>query len=198
MSRLTSVMLSFIVCLTTANACAIEKSQLVEQTNVATSKEAPGQTPAGKKEVVAQSSPTVTQEQPSNPTPSNSVIQNSKNEATKVEQQAGNSNQTVGEFEVLEFILAGNVEAREPKNIVEIFGKDNEHGFAFARLRVNAPSEVTFIWYRNDKPVARYTSSVQVAKKWRTYSSVKLRPGQWKVQLLDKMQVVAEKSFTIE
>lgn len=108
------------------------------------------------------------------------------------------NSQAKADLEVLDFVLAGNVESREPQNIVEAFGKENTRGFAFARLRVNTASDVTFVWYRNDTPVARYKSSIHPAKKWRTYSSVTLRPGQWKVQLLDKDQVVAEKTFTIE
>lgn len=103
------------------------------------------------------------------------------------------------DLEVVDFLLAGNIEAREPQNVVEAFSKDNERGFAFARLHAKAPNEVTFVWYLNDKPVARCKQSIQASKKWRTYSSVKLRPGQWKVQLIEgEDKVLAEKSFIIE
>lgn len=102
------------------------------------------------------------------------------------------------DLEVVDFVLAGKVEAREPQGVVEAFGKENEYGFAFARLHAKAATEVTFVWYRNDKQVASFKQPIQASKKWRTYSSVKLRPGQWKVQLLTEDKVMAEKTFTIE
>lgn len=102
------------------------------------------------------------------------------------------------DLEVLEFVLASNIDAREPKEIVEVFGKEVEKGFAFARLNVKKPGEVTFLWYRNDKLVTRFSTQVHASKKWRTYSSVKMRPGQWKVQLLQNDKVLAEKSFNLE
>jgi len=114
----------------------------------------------------------------------------------KPQSEPGNAD---ANLEVVDFLLAGKVESREPQNVVEAFGKDNERGFAFARLHAKAPSDVTFVWYLNDKPVARCKQSIQASKKWRTYSSVKLRPGQWKVQLLgENDSVLAEKTFAIE
>lgn len=98
---------------------------------------------------------------------------------------------------VVEFVLANQVESREPK-IVEAFSNQDERGFAFARLNVKNASEVTFVWSRNGHEVNRTTLPVHEAKKWRTFSSVKLRSGEWKVQLLANNQVLAEKNFSVE
>lgn len=112
------------------------------------------------------------------------------------------SNETTNEahdLRLVEFVLANQVESREPKNIVEAFSEEADRGFAFARLASKTTSEVTFLWTRNGHECARFTSPVQAAKQWRTFSSVKLRKGDWKVQLLDQNKVVlAEKTFTIQ
>lgn len=104
----------------------------------------------------------------------------------------------INDLEVVEFVLANSVEAKEPREVVETFGLDAERGFAFARLNVKTPTEVTFLWYRNGNLVNRFSTQVHPSKKWRTFSSVKMRPGQWKVQLLQKDKVLAEKTFTLE
>jgi hypothetical protein len=102
------------------------------------------------------------------------------------------------DLEVVEFVLAQQIDAREPKNIVENFNKENQRGYAFARLSSPEIKDVTFIWFREGKEYSRYKTTVQAAKKWRTFSSVKLRPGHWKVQLVSNDAVLAEKAFTLE
>jgi hypothetical protein len=103
------------------------------------------------------------------------------------------------DLKVVEFVLANQVVSREPKDVVEAFSDANERGFAFARLNSKSTSEITFVWTRDGKEFARITSPVHAAKQWRTFSSVKLRKGEWKVQLLDQNKVVlAEKTFTIQ
>jgi hypothetical protein len=122
-------------------------------------------------------------------------------EATKTETTAAAEVTAApsSDLKVLEFVLANQVEQREPKDVVEAFAAGSEKAFAFARLNANAPSEVTFVWYRNNKIYTQYTALIQPAKTWRTYSSIKLKSGDWKVQLLGKnKEVLAEKTFTIQ
>jgi len=103
------------------------------------------------------------------------------------------------DFKVLEFVLAKQVVQREPTEVVEAFAEGSDKGFAFARLNVKTSSEVTFVWFRNNHVYTQYTTPIQAAKTWRTYSSIKLKPGDWKVQLLGKnKEVLAEKTFTIK
>lgn len=103
------------------------------------------------------------------------------------------------DLKVLEFVLANQVIEREPKDVVEKFAQGSEKAFAFARLNANVASEVTFVWYRNNQVYTQYTAPIQAAKTWRTYSSIKLKSGDWKVQLLGKnKEVLAEKTFTIQ
>ncbi len=116
----------------------------------------------------------------------------------KTESSAEQAKAELNDLEVLEFVLANQVENREPKNLVDSFTSNEERGFAFARLRAQTNSKITFVWYRNGHEYARFTLPVNASKKWRTYSSVKLRPGEWKVQLLAEDKVLAEKTFTLQ
>jgi hypothetical protein len=102
------------------------------------------------------------------------------------------------DLQVLEFVLTDNVENREPKNIVDNFNKENKQGYAFARLSSLKQSDVTFIWLRNGKEQTRFTTSVHASKKWRTFSGVKLKTGDWTVRLVSGDKVIAEKTFTIQ
>lgn len=103
-----------------------------------------------------------------------------------------------GPVRVLEFVLSTQVEGREPKNIVENFEHANGMAYAFARLSALKNSEITFIWRREGTVQSRFTTTVHASKKWRTFSSVKLRPGHWTVQLLLGQTMLAEKAFTVE
>lgn len=103
------------------------------------------------------------------------------------------------DLKVVEFVLANQVVQREPKDVVENFAHGSEKAFAFARVNASVASEVTFVWYRNNQIYTQYTAPIQAAKTWRTFSSVKLKSGDWKVQLLGKnKEVLAEKTFTIQ
>lgn len=109
--------------------------------------------------------------------------------------QAGEAGSS--ELNVVEFVLANEVVGREPK-VVEAFAKENDKAFAFARINVKEASKVTFVWYRNGHEHSRMTMPVQQAKAWRTYSSVRLKPGDWKVELVANDKVIAQKSFKQE
>lgn len=108
------------------------------------------------------------------------------------------NNKIGGPVHVLEFVLSTQVEGREPKDIVENFEHANGMGYAFARLSAVKNSEITFVWRREGAVQSRFTTTVHASKKWRTFSSVKLRPGHWTVQLLLGQTVLAEKAFTVE
>ena len=102
------------------------------------------------------------------------------------------------DLQVLEFVLADNIEGREPKSIVENFNQQNQKGFAFARLSCLKQSTVTFVWLRNGKEQTRFTTTVHTSKKWRTFASSRLKKGEWVVRLLADDKIIAEKSFTIQ
>jgi len=106
-------------------------------------------------------------------------------------------------LKVLEFVLAHQVEGREPKGITETFNEHDEQGgsvYAFARLSAEKPTTVSFVWFKDGKEHYRFNTVVQVSQRWRTYSSVRLRAGNWKVQLVlpDSHEVLTERTFTVQ
>ncbi len=122
-----------------------------------------------------------------------------KPEAAVVQAAAEAQSDAATDLKLVEFVLANEIVSREPKEVVESFTEGGDRGFAFARINSKATTEVTFLWTRNGHECARIKSPIQAAKTWRTYSSVKLRSGDWKVQLLDQNKVVlAEKSFSVK
>lgn len=103
------------------------------------------------------------------------------------------------DLQVLDFVLTNQVVNREPQGTLENFAAGSKRGIAFARLQADTNTEVTFVWYRNNREYLRHKAPVQTAKQWRTFSSVSLHSGDWKVQLLGKEgEVLAEKTFSMK
>lgn len=124
---------------------------------------------------------------------------NGKQEAAVVQATAEAQSDAATDLKLVEFVLANEIVSREPREVVESFTEGGDRGFAFARINSKATTEVTFLWTRNGHECARIKAPIQAARTWRTYSSVKLRSGDWKVQLLDQNKVVlAEKSFSVK
>lgn len=103
------------------------------------------------------------------------------------------------DLQVLDFVLTNRVIKREPQGALDTFAEGAKQGVAFARLHANVNTEVTFVWLRDGQEYRRYKAPVQATKQWRTFSSINLRPGDWKVQLVGKNnEVLAEKSFLVK
>ena len=129
----------------------------------------------------------------------NTDSQQAVSEAEHNTQDKVAANEKTQDLQVVDFVLTNQVVNREPKEALENFAAGTERGVAFVRLKAKADTDVTFVWYRNDKEYTRYKTEVHPGKQWRTFSSVKLRPGDWKVQLLgENKEVLAEKTFSVE
>lgn len=190
-----------VVATTTASA-----SRPIPVSATATTSTAVATTPAAASSAPAASTPTaaVAPASASIPasTPATAATTPSTAQATaSTDQLAATTDSTAAapaDLKLVEFVLANQVQSREPKDRVESFAQGSDRGFAFARIQSQNNNEVTFVWTRNGHEYARMTSPVNKAKNWRTFSSVKLKAGEWKVQLIDKDKVVlAEKSFTV-
>ena len=116
---------------------------------------------------------------------------------TLPDQQVKSQNQLLG-VQVIDFVLTNKIEGREPKDIIEKFDHENLQGFAFARLSADKHAQITFIWFKDGREQSRFTTYVHASKRWRTYASTKLRPGNWKVQLVADKAVLAEREFIVE
>lgn len=127
----------------------------------------------------------------------NSTAQATQTTTTETLSTAENNNEN-SNFEILEFVLASKIESREPKEIVENYPAASNNAYAFARLRAKQQAPITFVWIYEGKERARFTTQVQATQKWRTFATTKIRPGNWKVQLLSENKVLAERAFVVE
>lgn len=103
-------------------------------------------------------------------------------------------------LEVREFTLARGVADREPTGVTDSFNREDARAYAFARIGNDAePATLFFVWRRGEKVHAVYTSTIGTSKRWRVWSTVSLRPGPWKVELVTQSgKIIAERSFYIE
>lgn len=100
---------------------------------------------------------------------------------------------------VRNFVLSHGIEAREPVSDTEAFRVTDGQAFAFARIQnIGDPTTVSFVWHYGHKHHATVPMTIGVSPGWRTWSSVKLRPGNWRVELVDHQgEVLLEKAFIV-
>ncbi len=88
---------------------------------------------------------------------------------------------------VKEFLLCKDVVEREPIDVVQSFTMDDERAWGFAVIHSTYRMHtVTFRWYYEDERYFTFDSNVGRSPNWRTYSSVGLQPGAWRVELYDE------------
>ena len=87
---------------------------------------------------------------------------------------------------VRDFTLTHGIAGREPTDKVAAYANYDDQAFAFARINnTGAPTQVQFRWYYNNEHHATVPLTVGSSSAWRTWSSANLRPGNWRVQLVD-------------
>ncbi len=100
---------------------------------------------------------------------------------------------------VHEFLLARDVVERKPVDVVESYTMDDTRAWCFVRIHNSEKmQDVYFEWYYEDEQYFRMNVKIGVSDNWRTYSSVGLQPGQWRVLLRDRHGgVLAERDFDV-
>ena len=100
---------------------------------------------------------------------------------------------------VNDFLLSRTIVDREPAEVTESFSASDDQAYAFARVNnPGTPTSVSFVWHRDNHHHATIHMNVGTSSSWRTWSSVKLQPGLWSVQLVSENgQVLGQKSFRI-
>jgi hypothetical protein len=97
------------------------------------------------------------------------------------------------------FVLATNVENREPQNPKENFTTSDQQVFAFAEVSTPTSETITFVWSRDGKVHFEWSTQITASPRFRIFSSVKVRPGHWNVKIQDQSgKVLKEKSFEIQ
>ena len=105
-----------------------------------------------------------------------------------------------GSMVIRDFVLTHGIFEREPTGSTDNFTSSDGRGYAFARIsNEGMPTQVSFVWYYGDEMHASVDMNIGTSSGWRTWSSVNLRPGNWRVKLQDQNgMVIAERSFTVE
>lgn len=105
-----------------------------------------------------------------------------------------------GSMVIRDFVLTHGIFEREPTGTTDNFSSSDGRGYAFARIsNEGMPTQVTFVWYYGDEMHASVDMNIGTSGGWRTWSSVNLRPGNWRVKLQDANgMVIAERSFSVE
>lgn len=104
-----------------------------------------------------------------------------------------------GHVTVRDFILTNGIVNREPVGSLESFDVANGKAIVFARIKNDGPTtDMHFVWYLNDIERARKSLNVGTSSGWRTWSSSAVRPGNWRVDLIDgNGNVLAQKAFAV-
>jgi len=105
-----------------------------------------------------------------------------------------------GSIVVRNFVLSHGIHDREPISDTESFSVDDGKAFAFARIQnTGDPTMVSFVWEYGDQTHATVPVNVGSSPGWRTWSTAKLRSGNWRVKLVNAQgEVLLEKAFTVE
>jgi hypothetical protein len=101
---------------------------------------------------------------------------------------------------VRNFVLSHGIHEREPISETESFHVEDGKAFAFARIQnTGDPTMVSFVWEIDDTTHATVPVSVGASHGWRTWSTARLRPGSWRVKLIDDQgEILLEKAFTVD
>ena len=92
---------------------------------------------------------------------------------------------------VRDFVLTRDIAGREPIDNIRTYGPADGDAIAFARLdNGGARTTVTFRWYFGGQEHAEVQMPVGNSPGWRTWSSANLRPGSWRVELVDANGIV--------
>ena len=101
--------------------------------------------------------------------------------ASQTQAQSSNSDSLY----VKELVLAENVVERKPVNVVQSFDISDKNAWCFARI--NNPRDIktiSFKWFHDDDLHYEMDTKVGQSSNWRTYSSVTLAEGTWRVEVV--------------
>jgi len=105
-------------------------------------------------------------------------------------------------FSVVRMLIAGSIENREPVGAVSAYSASTDKVYCFLEAaEIKENTEVSFVWYHEDRRMATVTLPLMKGPKWRTYSSKRLGGliGAWKVELHDASgNIIIDAGFTVE
>ena len=96
-------------------------------------------------------------------------------------------------FIIKRMVLCEKIIDKEPAAAGETFPAAVGKVYCFLEaVQIEQDSSVNFVWYFEDKQVAKVSLPLEKGDRWRTYSSKKLAglKGNWKVELQDSYGIV--------
>lgn len=113
---------------------------------------------------------------------------------------AGQSAEAASSIVIRDFVLTHGIYQREPVGTTDSFAASDGRGYVFARIHNEGPpTRVAFIWHYEGAEHATVNMNIGTSDGWRTWSSINLRPGHWRVKLVDSNGVVvAERAFMVD
>jgi hypothetical protein len=106
------------------------------------------------------------------------------------------------EFAIKRMVICEKIEAKEPVAIGETFSADTENVYCFLEAQaIENDTTVSFVWYYENREMARVSLPLTKGMRWRTYSSKKIMglKGNWKVELLESSGIILNSvSFQVQ
>lgn len=96
-------------------------------------------------------------------------------------------------FVINRMVVCETVSDREPVHLSETFNVDIGTVYSFLEAeQIEEDTTVSFVWYHENREMARITLPLQKGPRWRTFSSKKLGglTGNWKVELVEASGIV--------
>lgn len=105
-------------------------------------------------------------------------------------------------FSINRMEVSRNIEDREPVASGEIFSAATEKLYCYLDARnIEQDTTISFVWYYENREMARVEFPLQKGRRWRTWSSKKINglKGTWKVELRDSAGIIRNSvNFTVE
>jgi len=96
-------------------------------------------------------------------------------------------------FQIKRMVLCEKIIDREPVAIGDTFSAATKKIYSFLEAgNIEQDTMVSFVWYFENKELARVSLPLSEGRRWRTYSSKKIAglKGEWKVELQDSSGIV--------
>ena len=105
-----------------------------------------------------------------------------------------------GGLAVNRMILTRGIANKEPIDDAVRFAASDGEIYTFASFRnPGRPTEITFIWYHDNRLVDTTRLTIGKAPSWRTWSKSRVLPGAWRVEITDPSgTLLAKAAFTVE
>ncbi len=104
-------------------------------------------------------------------------------------------------IEIKEIVLCDRIENRDPKDIINttIMDASDTSLYAFLNVKSSEHVKLFMVWKKDGQEHFRFPVDVLSSPRYRVWSAVKKRPGQWSIHIEnDKKDILKDISFTIE